>query len=221
MPLVQRAARTPLRASPVLEPRTVAKASPRILIVLVLVAVAAFTIDQVSKILVTTNLVEGEATKVLGDLLQFQFVKNPGAAFSIGNAYTWIFSILATAVAVVIVVFARRIKSLPWAIVFGLLLGGVLGNLFDRLFREPGFGVGHVVDFLRIPLLPAIFNLADVAIVSSMVLFLILSLRGIGLDGRRATPALAQAGSTTEPHHPDHAASEPTLPAPDRIEPRD
>ena len=68
---------------------------------------------------------------------------------------------------------------------FGLLLGGVLGNLTDRLFREPGFGVGHVIDFLRIPLLPAIFNIADSAIVVSMGLFLILTLRGIGLDGSR------------------------------------
>ena len=68
----------------------------------------------------------------------------------------------------------------------GVLLGGLLGNLTDRLFRAPGFGVGHVVDFLQIPLLPAIFNLADVAIVSSMVLFLILTIRGVGLDGRRS-----------------------------------
>jgi signal peptidase II len=182
----------------------------------VLVALAAYATDQVSKILITTHLVEGEATKVVGDLLQFQLVKNPGAAFSIGNAYTWIFSILATAVAVVIVVFARRIKSLPWAIVFGLLLGGVLGNLTDRLLREPGFGVGHVVDFLRIPVLPAIFNLADVAIVSSMALFLILSLRGIGLDGRRNVRSAPIGGL-----HPDTKSEESPHTTPNRIESRD
>ncbi|SKA99190.1 signal peptidase II Aspartic peptidase. MEROPS family A08 [Agreia bicolorata] len=168
-----------------MEARTAAKASPRVLIVLVLVAIAAFILDQGSKYLVVTTLKPDEVVPVLGDLLQFQFVKNPGAAFSIGNAYTWIFSILASAVTVFIVWFARRIRSLGWAIVFGLLLGGVLGNLTDRLFREPGFGVGHVIDFLRIPLLPAIFNIADTAIVVSMGLFLILTLRGIGLDGSR------------------------------------
>jgi signal peptidase II len=81
--------------------------------------------------------------------------------------------------------YAPRIRSTAWAVLFGLLLGGLLGNLTDRLFRAPGFGVGHVVDFLQIPLLPAIFNLADVAIVSSMGLFLILTLRGVGLDGSR------------------------------------
>ncbi|SMQ67462.1 signal peptidase II [Agreia sp. VKM Ac-1783] len=168
-----------------MEARTAAKASPRVLIVLVLVAIAAFILDQGSKYLVVTTLKPDEVVPVLGDLLQFQFVKNPGAAFSIGNAYTWIFSILASVVTVFIIWFARRIRSLGWAIVFGLLLGGVLGNLTDRLFREPGFGVGHVVDFLRIPLLPAIFNIADSAIVVSMGLFLILTLRGVGLDGSR------------------------------------
>jgi signal peptidase II len=184
-----------------LEARTAAKASPRVLVALVLVAVAALVLDQGSKYLVVTTLKPGEVVAVLGDLLQFQFVKNPGAAFSIGDAYTWIFSILASAVTIFIVWFARRIKSLAWAIVFGLLLGGVLGNLTDRLFREPGFGIGHVVDFLRIPLLPAIFNVADTAIVVSMGLFLILTLRGIGLDGSRPAKTVDKAdelaGSST------------------------
>jgi signal peptidase II len=178
-----------------LEARTAAKASPRVLIVLVLVAIAALILDQGSKYFVVTNLKPDEVVPVVGDLLQFQFVKNPGAAFSIGNAYTWIFSILASAVTIFIVWFARRIRSLGWAIVFGLLLGGVLGNLTDRLFREPGFAIGHVIDFLRIPLLPAIFNIADTAIVVSMGLFLILTLRGVALDGSRpARPDDESAG---------------------------
>jgi signal peptidase II len=181
-----------------LEARTAAKASPRALVALALVAVAALVLDQGSKYLVVTTLKPGEVVAVLGDLLQFQFVKNPGAAFSIGNAYTWIFSILASAVTIFIVWFARRIRSLAWAIVFGLLLGGVLGNLTDRLFREPGFGIGHVVDFLRIPFLPAIFNVADTAIVVSMGLFLILTLRGVGLDGSRAIKAPDEADQLTE-----------------------
>jgi signal peptidase II len=88
-------------------------------------------------------------------------------------------------VVVFLIWFARRIRSLAWAALFGLLLGGTLGNLTDRLFRAPGFGVGRVVDFIQIPLLPAIFNLADSAIVTSMVLFVLLTLRGTGLDGAR------------------------------------
>ncbi|WP_253259706.1 signal peptidase II [Subtercola boreus] len=160
--------------------------SVRALVVLVVVAVVVLAIDQGAKALVVANLPLNEYVPVLGDVLQFFYVTNSGAAFSIGNAYTWIFSILAAAVVVFIVWFARRIRSLGWAVVFGLLLGGVLGNLGDRLFREPGFGVGHVVDFVKIPLLPAIFNLADTAICAAMVVFLVLTIRGIGLDGRRA-----------------------------------
>jgi signal peptidase II len=100
---------------------------------------------------------------------------------------TWIFSIIATGVVVFIVWFAGRIRSLAWSLVFGLLLGGVLGNLTDRLLREPGFGVGHVVDFISTPwLIPAIYNVADICIVSSMILFMVLTIRGVGLDGKRA-----------------------------------
>ena len=150
-----------------------------------MVALCVYLVDQIAKVLVVANLYEGQQVQVLGQLLQFHFVKNPGAAFSIGSGSTWIFSIVGVGVLGFVIWYAPRIRSTAWAILFGLLLGGLLGNLTDRLFRAPGFGVGHVVDFLQIPLLPAIFNLADVAIVSSMVLFLILTLRGIGLDGRR------------------------------------
>jgi len=156
-------------------------------VILAIVALCVYLIDQIAKVLVVSNLYEGQRVEVLGQLLQFNFVKNAGAAFSIGSGSTWIFSIVGVGVLGFVVWYAPRIKSTAWAILFGLLLGGLLGNLTDRLFREPGFGVGHVVDFLQIPLLPAIFNLADVAIVSSMALFLILTIRGIGLDGRRAT----------------------------------
>lgn len=148
-----------------------------------------YLLDRFSKILVTENLTLGRTVDVLGELLQFRYVENPGAAFSLGSGSTWIFAIIATVVAVLIVVFARRIRSVGWAVLFGMLLGGNLGNLTDRLIRPPGFGVGHVVDFLQVYAFPAIFNLADVAIVSSMGLFIILTLRGIGLDGRRTVKA--------------------------------
>src|SRR5690606_9517811 len=99
-----------------------------------------------------------------------------------------------SAVTVFIVVFARRIRSLGWAILFGMLLGGTVGNLTDRLFREPSFGLGRVVDFIQVWGFPAIFNVADIFIVSSMGLFVILSVRGIRLDGTRHVPT-----SPTEP----------------------
>ncbi|MDR5700760.1 signal peptidase II [Agromyces aerolatus] len=165
-------------------------------------AIAAYGLDQLSKALVVANLTEGEAVPVLGTVLQWQFVRNPGAAFSIASGMTWIFTILAAAVITFIVWFARRIRSVAWALVFGLLLGGVLGNLTDRLVREPSFGLGHVIDFIWTPwLLPAIYNFADIAIVSSMVLFMILTIRGIGLDGSRAVskPSPADEAPTARP----------------------
>jgi signal peptidase II len=168
------------------------------LVVLAVVAVCVYSIDQVSKYLVVTNLTVGVPVDVIGEFLRFTFVKNPGAAFSIGSGQTWIFAILATAVAVFIIVFSRRIRSLAWAVLFGLLLGGTLGNLTDRLFREPGFGTGHVIDFFQVWIFPAIFNVADVGIVSAMGLFIILTIRGVGLDGVRAVRAQKPVDDSAE-----------------------
>jgi signal peptidase II len=161
--------------------------SVRALVLLAILAVTALTLDQFAKYFVVSNLPLGEQVTVLGDLLILQFVKNPGAAFSLAAGSTWIFSILAAVVTVVIIVLARRIRSIGWAVVFGLLLGGVLGNLTDRLFREPSFGLGHVIDFISTPwMIPAIYNIADICIVSSMGLFILLTIRGINLDGTRS-----------------------------------
>jgi signal peptidase II len=154
---------------------------------LVGIAAVVLAADQISKMLAIRLLPVDSARRVIGDLLIFRRVENSGAAFSLASGSTWVFSIIAAAVVVFLIWFARRIRSFGWALLFGLLLGGTLGNLTDRLTRPPGFGVGHVVDFLQIPLLPAIFNLADSAIVSSMVLFVLLTLRGVGLDGQRRT----------------------------------
>ncbi|MFC5930161.1 signal peptidase II [Cryobacterium melibiosiphilum] len=174
------------RPSRALAPRVRTEKRSRALIVLALIALGIYALDQISKILVVDLMTEGEVVRVLGEVLQLHFVRNPGAAFSLASGTTWVFSIIAAGVVVFIVWFARRIRSLAWGLVFGLLLGGVLGNLTDRLLREPGFGLGHVVDFLSTPwLLPAIYNVADMSIVSSMIIFMILTIRGIGLDGER------------------------------------
>lgn len=167
------------------------------MLVLVLgLAAGILAVDQLSKWLVVEHLEEGVSVPVIGELLQFHFVRNPGAAFSLGIGATWIFAIIAAAVAVFIIVFARRIRSLAWAAVFGMLLGGTLGNLTDRLLREPGFGQGYVIDFFSLWGLPFIFNVADVAITFSVALLIILTLVGLGLDGRRAK---GRAGEPAEP----------------------
>lgn len=184
------------------------------LVALALVAVGIYGLDQLSKFLVVSNLDVGEQVPVLGEVLQFHFVKNSGAAFSLASGSTWFFSIVAAGVAVFIVWYARRIRSMSWAILFGMLLGGTLGNLTDRLFREPSFGLGHVIDFVQVWGFPAIFNVADSFIVASMGLFIILSLRGVRLDGTRAPKTAAAAGIPAETA-PDVTAELPTE-APDR-----
>nr|WP_082487620.1 signal peptidase II [Leifsonia sp. Root112D2] len=192
-----------------MEPSARAKVSARALVLLVAVALCVYAIDQIAKYLVVAHLPYERVVPVLGELLKFYYVTNSGAAFSIGSGSTWIFSIVGACVLGFVIWYARRIRSLAWAVLFGLLLGGLLGNLTDRMLRAPGFGVGHVVDFIKIPLLPAIFNIADVGIVSSMALFLILTLRGVGIDGKRTTG------------HEDNAAAEHDEIAPhDEAEPR-
>ena len=161
--------------------------SPRALGLLAAVALVAYGVDQVTKFLVTSNLEINDVVPLLGEVLQLHYVTNPGAAFSLATGFTWILSIVAVGVIVFIVWFAPRIRSLGWATMFGLVLGGAFGNVTDRLTRPPGFGVGHVVDFIQVWGFPAIFNFADVAVVSAMGLFLILSLRNVGLDGTRHT----------------------------------
>lgn len=165
----------------------------RALLVLAFVALGVYLLDQLTKYLVVENLALGERVPVLGDLLQLRYVKNSGAAFSFGADATWVFSIVASLVAILILVFAPRIHSTAWAVVFGMLLGGNIGNLTDRLAREPGFGSGHVVDFVEVYGFPAIFNVADSAIVVSMCMFVLLTIRGVGFDGRRAGARVAGA----------------------------
>lgn len=171
----------------------------RAIIALASVAVVVYGIDQLTKFLVVKNLTENQQVSVIGEILTFHFVRNPGAAFSFATGLTWIFSIAAVAVTVFIVLFARRIRSLGWAVLFGMLLGGTTGNLTDRLFRPPGFGVGEVVDFIQVYGFNAIFNIADSFICASMGLFIILTIRGVGLDGKRHITSAAAASVDEAP----------------------
>lgn len=156
--------------------------------------------DQLTKILAIENLPPERVVPVIGEALQFYLVRNPGAAFSLGEGVTWLFTIALAVVAGVIVFLAvRRVRSRLWAVVLGLLLGGVLGNLTDRLLRDPGFPVGHVVDFISTPwMMPAIYNVADIFIVSMMISVALLVLFGLRLDGTRETRASREAEEQTD-----------------------
>jgi signal peptidase II len=150
----------------------------------VLFGVAAFVLaaDAISKAIVVAQLSHHPPVRLLGGLLTFRLIRNSGAAFSLGTSLTLVFTAIAVGVIIFILRTARRLRSLPWAITLGLLLGGATGNLADRIFRAPGPLRGDVVDWIQLPHWP-VFNLADSAIVCGGVLAVLLAVRGLRLDG--------------------------------------
>jgi signal peptidase II len=150
---------------------------------------AAFVLaaDQLTKWWAESTLdVNAPTIPIVGDLLGIRLIYNPGAALSIASGMTWLLTIVVTVVVVFIIRAIGRLGSRGWAVALGLLLGGAVGNLVDRLVREPGFARGHVVDFIDYAGF-FVGNVADIAVVSAAVLIALLSLRGIGLDGKRHT----------------------------------
>jgi signal peptidase II len=141
-------------------------------------AAVVLAADAVSKALVVAHLTPGRPVRVVGSVLRLDLTRNSGAAFSIGTGATIVFTAAAVVVAVVLVRTARRLVSSWWGACLGLLLGGALGNLADRLFRAPGPLRGHVVDWIRLPHWP-VFNLADSAIVVGAIAIVLLAVTGI------------------------------------------
>ena len=148
------------------------------------VALTAYAVDVISKVLAVEHLSGRPDVELIGDFFVLHLVRNPGAAFSTGTGYTAVFSCLAIAAVLVILYLARRLGSAGWAVAFGLLLAGVSGNLTDRLLRGPGPLRGHVIDFFMLPHWP-VFNVADICIDAAAVLILIQVYRGIRIDGTR------------------------------------
>jgi signal peptidase II len=173
---------------PVQSPAPVAR-RPRTRLLLA-IAVAVLVVDLVSKLIVVATIPQHHDIRVLGGLVYLTHWRNTGAAFSLAEGATVLFSLVAVVVAVVIVRTARRLYSTGWAVVLGLVLGGALGNLIDRIFRYPGFLKGGVIDFISVFAPDArafpVFNLADSAIVCGGILGALLALRGIEFDGSRA-----------------------------------
>lgn len=150
--------------------------------VLAVTAIAVLLLDQLSKAVALAVLTPGVRVPAIGDLLGWRLIFNPGAAFSFGTGVTWVFTLVMALVSVGVMVAARRIGSRVWALALGALLGGALGNLVDRLAREPGFAVGHVVDFIDYGVF--IGNVADIAIVGAAIGMVVLTLFGSSWDGR-------------------------------------
>ncbi len=169
-------------------------------------------VDQATKVWALTALSDGAPREVIGSFLRLYLVRNPGAAFSLGTGSTWVLTVLAAVVLVVLVRASRRLGSLGWAWAFGLVLGGALGNLTDRLIRDPGFGVGHVVDFIDYNGW-FVGNVADIAIVGAALLIGLLAIRGVGIDGRREGQAEGSNGVTRSEHIDTEEAGEGGIPA--------
>ncbi|UQU67448.1 signal peptidase II [Couchioplanes caeruleus] len=154
-------------------------------------ALLAVAIDVATKSAAAAWLPGNPVELVAG--LQLRVTRNPGAAFSIGTDVTWVFTIIAVVVIAGIFWYARRITHRGWAVALGVIAGGAAGNLVDRLFRAPGVGRGHVVDFLYLDWWPT-FNLADSFLMCGVAVAILLSLRNIPL-----TAATGAGASDTRP----------------------
>jgi signal peptidase II len=152
------------------------------------VAAVVLAVDIVSKVYAVRTLTPGQPVSIIGDTVTWTLVRNSGAAFSMATGYTWILTVIATAVVVGIFWMGRRLVSPWWALGLGMILGGALGNLVDRFFRSPGPLRGHVVDFLSIGWWP-VFNVADASVVGGAILLVALSVFGFDFDtiGRRTS----------------------------------
>jgi signal peptidase II len=189
-----------------------------VLAVLASTAVGIVLIDQVTKAWAVAYLQprieSGEGPIYLIDpFLRLTYVENTGAAWGMGAGYTWIFTIVAVVVGVVIVRFARAITSRAWALALGGLLGGLLGNLIDRLTRPPGPGLGSVVDFIGLPNFP-VFNVADMAITCSAVAMIILAWRGIPLSESEPNGSSSDDSSSADSSSNDSRTEESASQAP-------
>ena len=173
---------------------------PRRIRLLLIIAASVLVADLASKTIVVATLSDRAPIRLLGGLLTLRVLRNSGAAFSIGTSMTFVFSVIAVGVIIAILRTARRLRSIPWAITLGLLLGGAAGNLGDRIFRSPGPFRGHVVDWIQLPHWP-VFNVADSCIVCGGVLAVLLAARGVSLEGGRQG---AQQAPPSRP--PDGAA---------------
>ncbi|MDC3002076.1 signal peptidase II [Actinomycetota bacterium] len=184
-----------------------------VLAVLAGTAVGIVLIDQVTKAWAVAHLqprIESDEGPlyIIDPLLRLTYVENTGAAWGMGAGYTWIFTIVAVVVGIVIVRFARTITSRAWALALGGLLGGLLGNLIDRLTRPPGPGLGSVVDFIGLPNFP-VFNVADMAITCSAVAMIILAWRGIPLSESEPNGSSSDDSSSNDSRSEESASQAP------------
>jgi signal peptidase II len=179
-------------------------AAPLRLRTLLIIAAVLLGLDLLTKTIVVARLTPGDPVPIIGDFARLSLVRNPGAAFSMATGMTWLLTLVAAAVVIGVIRIGRTLRSLWWAIGLGMVLGGALGNLVDRLFRAPGPLQGHVVDFIAVGWWP-VFNLADSSIVCGAILLVVLTVFGFEPDGTRTGRGSADEtaiGTAAEPDGP-------------------
>ena len=185
------------------------------LTVMFCVAVIVLTADAISKRLVLARLPGHPPVRLLHGLITLDLTFNAGAAFGVGTSYTAVIALIVCGVIVYIIRTARRLRSLAWTIALGLLLGGAMGNLGDRLFRAPGPLRGRVVDWINLPHFPWTFNLADASITCAAVLIAVLALRGVRIGGPSPAHAADRIGGPSPAHAADRVGGASPAPAAD------
>lgn len=166
-------------------PRETERVAPLRLPWLLLIAAVVLAADLGTKILVVAKMTPGEPISIIGDLVRLKLIRNSGAAFSMATGMTWLLTLIAVAVVIGVIRIGRTLRSLSWAIGLGLVLGGAVGNLVDRIFRAPGPLQGHVIDFIAVTRWWPVFNIADSAIVCGAILLVALTVFGFEPDGTR------------------------------------
>lgn len=174
----------------------------RTVTLLAAIAVTVYLLDLLTKVLVVAFLTPYEPMEIIGDFVTFTLIRNSGAAFSMATGYTWVLTFVALAVVLGIIRYSSKLVSTGWVIGLGMVLGGALGNLTDRMFRSPGPLRGHVVDFIKVGDWWPTFNVADSAVVCGAILLVVLTLLGYDYDGTRTGWAAR--------NDPDPADTDPT-----------
>ncbi|MGO4956412.1 signal peptidase II [Luteococcus sp. Sow4_B9] len=147
------------------------------------VAVSGLALDQWTKHLAVTHLDPANPPRLLGGVLRLRLIRNPGAAFSLGEGSTVVISVLALVASIVMLtVVAPRVRRFSSGVLAGMATAGIVGNLVDRLVRPPGFLRGHVIDFFQLPHF-AIFNVADIFITCTAAVLVVQALRGEPEEG--------------------------------------
>ena len=161
-------------------------------------AAVILIVDQLTKNWAVANLPELDPQPYLGEVLQLTLLYNSGAAWGMGAEITPVVTCLQIAIVIGVIVFAiRSVRSAWYALALGLIMGGALGNIHDRLLRDPSPFHGAVVDFLELPHWP-VFNVADMGVVGGALLVVALGLFGLDADPARAEQEATSGSSEAQ-----------------------